>query len=67
MNSRGGVRANEMRYLIERKEFSLLRINDYLAVLTVVHIGHEDNIISYRSASREEREVYHEWLEQAFE
>jgi len=56
-----------MRYLIERKEFSLLRINDYLAVLTVVHIGHEDNIISYRSASREEREVYHEWLEQAFE
>lgn len=36
-----------------------------LAVLTVVHTEREGaaRIISFRRASAEEREVYHEWLE----
>ena len=38
---------------------------DVLAVLTVVHTGREGmaRIISFRRASADEREVYHEWLE----
>jgi hypothetical protein len=33
------------------------------AVLTVVHMpGKQPHIISFRTASTEEREVYHEWL-----
>ena len=37
---------------------------DRLAVLTVVHLPEEQaHIISFRTASKEEREVYHEWLE----
>lgn len=39
----------------------------YLAVLSVVHTGNENRIISFRRASREEREVYHEWLANEFE
>jgi len=37
----------------------------FLAVLTVVHTEREDaaRIISFRRASREQREVYHAWLE----
>ena len=37
----------------------------FLAVLTVVHTGREGaaRVISFRRASREEREVYDEWLE----
>lgn len=36
-----------------------------LAVLTVVHTGRDGatRVISFRRASREEREVYDEWLE----
>ena len=37
-----------------------------LAVLTVIHTGNGDRIIRFRRASREEREVYHEWLENEF-
>ncbi len=37
---------------------------DRLAVLTVVHLPEEQAyIISFRIASKEERYVYHEWLE----
>jgi len=38
---------------------------DVLAVLTVVHLPSKQSsrIISFRRASRDEREVYHEWLE----
>ena len=37
---------------------------DWLVVLTVVHLpGEQTHIISFRTASKEEREVYHEWLE----
>ena len=38
---------------------------DVLAVLTVVHTERDGaaRIISFRRASAEEREVYHEWLE----
>jgi len=41
---------------------SFAYVFDYLAVLTVVHIESRKRIISFRRASREEREVYHEWL-----
>ena len=41
---------------------SFAYVFDYLAVLTVVHTNNRKRIISFRRASREEREVYHEWL-----
>ena len=37
---------------------------DRIAVLTVVHLSEEQtHIIRFRTASKEEREVYHECLE----
>ena len=52
------VRSNEGRV----QSFSY--VFDKLAVLTVVHLpGERFHIISFRTASKEEREVYHEWLE----
>jgi len=41
---------------------SFAYVFDYLAVLTVVHTNNEERIISFRRASKEEREAYHEWL-----
>lgn len=51
----------------EQRTQSFAYVFDYLAVLTVVHIGNGKRIISFRRASRDEREVYHEWLEHDFE
>jgi uncharacterized protein len=43
---------------------SFAYVFDRLAVLTVVHLpGEQPHIISFRTASEEEREVYYEWLE----
>lgn len=43
---------------------SFAYVFDRLTVLTVVHLpGAQPHIISFRTASKEEREVYHEWLE----
>ena len=51
------VRNNELRTQ------SMAYVFDRLAVLTVVHIPNEPiHIISFRTASKEEREVYYEWL-----
>lgn len=41
---------------------SFAYVFDYLAVLTAVHTNNRKRIISFRRASRMEREVYHEWL-----
>jgi uncharacterized DUF497 family protein len=46
----------------ENRTHSLAYVFDYLAVLSVVHTKNGTRIISFRRASREEREVYHEWL-----
>lgn len=52
------VRRGEMRTQ------SFAYVFDRIAVLTVVHLpGEKTHIISFRTASEEEREVYHEWLE----
>ncbi len=54
----GSIRNNEARTQ------SFAYVFDRLAVLTVVHLpGTQPHIISFRTASEEEREVYHEWLE----
>jgi uncharacterized DUF497 family protein len=50
----------------EQRTQSFAYVFSQLAVLTVVHSGGGERIISYRRASREEREVYHEWLAEAF-
>jgi uncharacterized protein len=50
----------------EQRTQSFAYVLDYLAVLTVVHIKNGERIISFRRASREEREVYHEWLANEF-
>ena len=50
----------------EERVQSFAYVFDYLAVLTVVHSDNGERIISFRRASREEREVYHEWLENSF-
>jgi uncharacterized DUF497 family protein len=43
---------------------SFAYVFERLAVLTVVHLPNDlPHIISFRNASTEEREVYHEWLE----
>lgn len=55
------ARGNELRTQ------SFAYVFDYLAVLTVVHTADGERIISFRRASRAEREVYHEWLEQDFD
>ncbi len=49
----------------ERRVMSISYALGFLAVLTVVHTGREGatRVISFRRASREEREVYDEWLE----
>lgn len=48
----------------EKRTQSFAYVFDRLAVLTVVHLpGAQPHIISFRTASEEEREVYHEWLE----
>ena len=48
----------------EERTQSFAYIFDRLAVLTVVHLARErPHIISFRAASKDEREVYHEWLE----
>ena len=48
----------------EERTQSFAYVFDRLAVLTVVHLPSEQpRIISFRTASKEEREVYHEWLE----
>ena len=48
----------------EQRMQSFAYVFDRLAVLTVVHLpGEQHHIISFRTASEEEREVYHEWLE----
>jgi uncharacterized DUF497 family protein len=47
----------------EGRTQSFAYVFDRLAVLTVVHLsGEKPHIISFRTASEEEREVYHEWL-----
>lgn len=47
----------------EERMQSFAYVFDRLAVLTVVHLPSEPlHIISFRAASEEEREVYHEWL-----
>jgi len=51
----------------ENRTHSFAYVFDYLAVLSVVHTKNGTRIISFRRASREEREVYHEWLANEFE
>lgn len=51
----------------EMRTQSFAYVFDHLAVLTVVHIENENRIISFRRVSRDEREVYHEWLGNEFE
>ncbi len=51
----------------ENRTHSFAYVYNYLAVLSVVHTGTENRIISFRKASREEREVYHDWLANDFE
>jgi hypothetical protein len=66
--------ASPFRLDIESKRNDEARIQsfayvfDVLAVLTVVHLPEKPTrIISFRRASRDEREVYHEWLENDYE
>jgi uncharacterized protein len=49
----------------ERRMQSFAYVFDVLAVLTVVHVTREDalRIVSFRPASEEERNAYHDWLE----
>lgn len=47
---------------------SFAYVFEHLTVLTVVHFdGQSIQIISFRNASSEERETYHEWLEKDFD
>ena len=52
---------------LEHRTQSFAYVFNYLAVLSVVHTGNGQRIISFRRASREEREVYHEWLANKFD
>ncbi len=69
------VLASPYRLDIESQRNNEVRIQsfayvfDVLAVLTVVHLPGKQSsrIISFRRASRNEREVYHEWLENDYE
>ncbi|CDQ11494.1 BrnT family toxin [Acidithiobacillus ferrivorans] len=56
------VRNDEMRLQ------SFAYVFEVLAVLSLAHAerGEESCIISFRKASAEEREMYHEWLENDF-
>lgn len=49
----------------EERVQSFSYVLDMLAVLTVVHTERDgaQRIISFRRASTNEREIYHEWLE----
>lgn len=52
----------------EMREQSFAFVFERLAVLTVVHLpGQRPHIISFRPASRVEREIYHDWLENDFD
>ena len=51
----------------EHRTQSFAYVFNFLAVLSVVHTEGEERIISFRRASREEREVYHEWLANEFD
>jgi uncharacterized protein len=53
----------------EMRIHSLAYIFDMLAVLSLAHTERHGQvrIISFRKASAEEREAYHEWLENDFE
>jgi uncharacterized protein len=48
---------------------SFAYVFEVLTVLTVVHVERGDTlrIVSFRTASDEERRVYHEWLENDFQ
>ena len=51
----------------QEREQSFAFVFERLAVLTVVHLpGDRPHIISFRLASRVEREIYHDWLENDF-
>ena len=66
----------ESRYLLdivvwrddENRVMSISYVASFLAVLTVAHTERDDTIriISFRRASREEREIYYAWLENEF-
>ena len=49
----------------ESRTQSFAYVFDVLTVLTVVHAVREDTlrIVSFRSASEEERNAYHDWLQ----
>lgn len=66
----GWVLENEFRLDVESIRKNEARTQSFayvfgrLTVLTVVHLsGEQPHIISFRTASEEEREVYYEWLE----
>ena len=51
----------------QERDQSFAFVSERLAVLTVVHLpGEQPQIISFRSASRVDREIYHDWLENDF-
>jgi uncharacterized DUF497 family protein len=54
---KGEMRCQSFAFVFER-----------LTVLSVVHLpGVQPHIISFRPASRDEREIYHEWLKNDFD
>ncbi len=66
----GSVLENPFKQIIrnyEQRIQSFAYVFDHLAVLTVVHTIEEERIVSFRRASRNEREVCHEWLANEFE
>jgi uncharacterized DUF497 family protein len=51
---------------LDKQSFAF--VFERLAALTVVHLpGEQPHIISFRPASRVEREIYHEWFEHEFD
>ena len=51
----------------QEREQSFAFVFERLSVLTVVYLpGEQPHIISFRPASRFERETYHDWLENDF-
>ena len=52
----------------QEREQSFAFVFQRLSVLTVVHLpGGQPHIISFRPASRTERDTYHDWLENDFD
>ena len=53
----------------EQRVCSFAYVFEYLAVLAVVHIERDGSnvVISFRRASKDEREFYYEWLATSFE